>query len=65
MRMEIPEQLPPNKPNFPLIVVLFVITIIVLLVGGLFVVHRAANHLPDGKTGHSERRLPTSSTAVC
>lgn len=48
--MEIPEQYPPNKPNFGLIVVLAVVAIFIMLVAGYLFLHREAGHLlPDGK----------------
>lgn len=48
--MEIPEQYPPNKPNFKLIVVLFAACIVVLLTLGIWVAHnKRVRDLPDGK----------------
>ncbi len=42
--MEI-EQRPPKKPNFPLIVALFAITIVVCLALGYLFLHHSAGHI--------------------
>jgi hypothetical protein len=43
------EQLSPNKPNFPLIVALFCVTILILLGVGYWFLHRDAGKLlPKG-----------------
>ena len=39
------EQLPPKKPNFLLILILFGVTILVILVGAYFFMHREAGHM--------------------
>ncbi|HZL28969.1 MAG TPA: hypothetical protein VFC39_20755 [Acidobacteriaceae bacterium] len=54
--MEIPEQYPPNKPNFGLVVVLAVIALFVVLgVGYLFLHHEAGHLLPNGKPASHAR----------
>jgi flagellar basal body-associated protein FliL len=47
--MEI-EQLPPNKPNFLLILVLFVIAILAILLASYLVVRRAEKQTPHGQS---------------
>ena len=58
--MEIPEQYPPNKPNFAMVVALAVVALFVLLgVGYLFLHHEAGHLLPDGKpASHARIDLP-------
>jgi hypothetical protein len=58
--MEIPEQYPPNKPNFALVVGLSVVALFVLLVAGYFFLHHEAGHLlPNGKpASHARIHLP-------
>ena len=49
------EQRPPNKPNFPLIVVLFVVAILIVLLTAYFFVYHEARRMPDGKHVRVER----------
>ena len=42
------EQLPPNKPNFLLVVALFVVGILVVVVAGLLVARHTAKQEPSG-----------------
>ena len=51
------EQLPPKRPNFTLIVVLFAVTLLVLLACGVWFLHVRAGHtLPDGRSSIGVQR---------
>ncbi|HEY5328423.1 MAG TPA: hypothetical protein VIJ79_00950 [Acidobacteriaceae bacterium] len=58
--MEIPEQYPPNKPNFALVVALSAVVLFVVLgLGYLFLRHEAGHLLPNGKpASHARIDLP-------
>jgi hypothetical protein len=58
------EQLPPNKPNFGLIVGLFAVSIIVLLLAALLVVHHMSRVEPHGAGHTSLQWTPPAQTAA-
>ena len=57
--MEIPEQYPPNKPNFGMVVALSVAALFILLVVGYLFLHHEAGHLMPAKPAtHAQIDLP-------
>lgn len=63
-RMEIPEQYPPNKPNFKLIVILFAACIVIFLAIGIWVAHsKHLRDLPDGKNAVLALPVPAPTSA--
>jgi len=52
--MQIEQQLP-NKPNFPLIVGLSAVTIVILVLAGIMFIHWDGSHLTFGRSAHASR----------
>ncbi len=50
------EELPPNRPNFKLVVILFAVSIVVILVLAILFLRRDASHMePSGRPSPQSR----------